>query len=249
MPLLMPLVSSSRCSAPSSSTRKPLTARVTTSAPKTSSSLRTDRYSRSCCQRRDAGEAIDWRLMTSVLGNVDLGGATVSAYLAKLAAEAITVVGAPGYARTIAEAARMRRVLETAQAAVARMTDGTVHNPAEYATHMIAQLDEVASAGLPSMPAGSRWGRASAACWLGSIKSERAWSPRGAPYGLPTLDADTLGMRPSQFIVLAGRPGMARTTVALHIALSAAKRAGSIGFFSLEMDAAELSERVLAALA
>lgn len=201
------------------------------------------------CQRRDAGEAIDWKLMTSVLGNVDLGGATVGAYLAKLAAEAITVVGAPGYARTIAEAARMRRVLETAQAAVARMTDGTVHNPAEYATHMIAQLDEVASAGLAEHARRVTLGQGVSSVLARIDQVRKGLVPRGAPYGLPTLDADTLGMRPSQFIVLAGRPGMGKTATALHIALSAAKRAGAIGFFSLEMDAAELSERILAALA
>lgn len=56
-------------------------------------------------------------------------------------------------------------------------------------------------------------------------------------------------MRPAQFIVLAGRPGMGKTTVALHIALAAARHAGAVGFFSLEMGADELAERVLAATA
>ena len=53
-------------------------------------------------QRRDAGEAIDFGLMKAVLGNADLGGVTVGAYLAKLIAEAITVSGASSYARQIA---------------------------------------------------------------------------------------------------------------------------------------------------
>lgn len=100
------------------------------------------------CDRRDAGDAIDWKLMKAVLGDVDLGDITLGAYLAKLVSEAITVSGASGYARMIAEAARMRIVLETSQAAVARMTDGSVHDPAEYATFMIETLDEVASSRL-----------------------------------------------------------------------------------------------------
>ncbi|MFB0487767.1 replicative DNA helicase [Methylobacterium sp. OAE515] len=201
------------------------------------------------CQRRDAGEVIDWKLMTSVLGNADLGGISVSAYLAKLCAEAITVIGAPGYARMIAEAAQMRRVLETAQAAVAQMTDGSVRSPAEYATNMIAQLDEVASAGLAEHARRVSLGQ-SAGNVLNRIDQVRkGLAPQGVPYGLPKLDHDTLGLRPSQFIVLAGRPGMGKTTVALHIALAAARRSGAVGFFSLEMGSDELTERILAALA
>ena len=202
------------------------------------------------CDRRDAGDAIDFRLMKVVLGDVDLGGLPLGAYLARLASEAITVSGAPGYARMIAEAARMRTVLETAQAAVARMTDGSVHDPAGYATHMIEALDEVASAGLAEHARRVSLGHSVAKVLARVDQARRDGAPhRGAPYGVPKLDAATLGMRPGQFIVLAGRPGMGKTTVALHIALAAARGAGAVGFFSLEMGADELAERVLAAAA
>ncbi|CAA2144300.1 replicative DNA helicase [Methylobacterium bullatum] len=201
------------------------------------------------CERRDAGDAIDWKLMKAALGDADLGGLTAGAYLARLASEAITVVGAPGYARMIADAARMRTVLETAQAAVARMTDGSVHSPADYATHMIEQLDEVASAGLAEHARRVTLGSSVASVLARVEQTRQGLAPRGAPYGLPKLDTATLGMRPAQFIVLAGRPGMGKSTVALHIALAAARRAGAVGFFSLEMGADELSERVLAAVA
>ena len=202
------------------------------------------------CDRRDAGDAIDFRLMKVVLGDVDLGGLTLGAYLARLASEAITVSGAPGYARMIADAARMRTVLETAQAAVARMTDGSVHDPAGYATHMIEALDEVASAGLAEHARRVSLGHSVAKVLARVDQARRDGAPhRGAPYGVPKLDAATLGMRPGQFIVLAGRPGMGKTTVALHISLAAARGAGAVGFFSLEMGDDELSERVLAAAA
>ena len=201
------------------------------------------------CERRDAGEPIDRALMVAVLGNADLGGATVGSYLARLVAEAVTVAGAPGYARLIAQAARMRTVLATARDAEAAMTDGTVRDPAAYASHMIEALDGVASAGLAEHARRVTLGQGTAGV-LSRIEQVRAGQmPRGVPYGVPALDRATLGMRSGQFVVLAGRPGMGKTTVALHIALTGAQRSGAIGFFSLEMDAAELSERMLAALA
>ena len=201
------------------------------------------------CQRRDAGEHIDWRLVTAVLSDADLGGVPLSRYLAKLAAEAITVSGAPGYARIIAEAARMRTVLATAQAAVDRMTEGTVHDPAAYAAFMIDALDGVVSAGLAEHARRTTLRDGTAGVLARIERALRGLEPQGVSYGLPRLDRDTLGMRPGQFIVLAGRPGMGKTTVALHVALNAARRSGPVGFFSLEMGADELSERMLAATA
>lgn len=201
------------------------------------------------CDRRDAGDPIDRQLMNAVLGNADLGGVTVGAYLARLYAEATTIVGAPGYARLIAQAAQMRLVLDTARHAVAEMTAGSVVKPAAYAAHMIEALDGVASAGLAEHARRVTLGNSVASVIARVEQARQGLAPLGAPYGVPRLDAATLGLRPGQFIVLAGRPGMGKTTAAMHIGLTVARRAGPVGFFSLEMDASELSERALAALA
>lgn len=201
------------------------------------------------CARRDAGEAIDPTLMKAVLGNADLGGMTVGAYIARLCHDATTVSGAPSYARLIAQAARMRKVLETAQAAVAAMTSGSVHSPVEFAAWMIEALDEVASAGLSESAKRVTLGQGVASVMTRVDQARQGKETRGVPYGVPKLDTATLGMRPGQFIVLAGRPAMGKTTVAIHVALSAARRSGAVGLISLEMGAEELSERVLAATA
>lgn len=200
-------------------------------------------------QRRDAGEAIDFGLMKAVLGNADLGGFTVGGYLAKLVSEAITVSGAASYARLIAQAARMRRVLETSQAAIAAMTDGSVRSPTEYAAYMIEALDEVASAGLSESARRVTLGQGVASVLARVDQTRMGKGIIGVPYGVPKLDTSTLGMRPGQFVVLAGRPAMGKTTVAIHIALTAARRSGAVGLISLEMNAEELSERVLSAVA
>ncbi|MBB2964331.1 replicative DNA helicase [Methylobacterium sp. R2-1] len=201
------------------------------------------------CARRDAGEPIDRRMMLAVLGNADLGGVTVGAYLGRLVTEATTVINAPGYARAIAQAARMRKVLETAQEAVTAMTDGAVRDPAAHAAHMIEALDEVASAGLAEHMRRITLGKSTAGVLARVAETRHGKKRRGVPYGVPKLDAVTLGMRPGQFIVLAGRPAMGKTLTALHIAIAAARSGGAVGMFSLEMEADELSERVLSALA
>lgn len=200
-------------------------------------------------QRRDAGEPIDLLLMTAALGDADVGGMTLRAYLIKLFTEATTVSGAPGYAKMIRDAAQMRRILETAKAAVAEMTAGSVHSPTAYATFMIQELDEVASAGLAEHARCVTLGQSVGSVIARVHQARAGLTPRSVPYGLPRLDHATLGMRPGQFIVVAGRTAMGKTTVAIHIAISAARGVGPVGMFSLEMVADELSERVLSAAA
>lgn len=199
--------------------------------------------------RRDAGDLIDLGLMRSVLGDVDIGSLTVGQYLVNLMKGATTISGAPSYARLISQAAQMRVVMETAQAAVLRMSEGVVENPAEYAAHMIEALDGVATSGLAANMKRVRLGT-SANAVLERVNDARAGRvQRGAPFGLPALDRATLGMRDGQLAILAGRPGMGKTTAAIHIGLAAARVDYGVHFISLEMNAEELAERVLSAIA
>ncbi|MCJ2040136.1 hypothetical protein MKK55_14475, partial [Methylobacterium sp. J-059] len=193
--------------------------------------------------RRDAGEAIDLGLMKAVLGNADLGGVTVGQYLVNLLHGANTISNAPSYARLVAQAARMRAVFETSQFGIAAMTGSTVHDPAETAGSMIEALDAVASASLADHARSISLGTSAAKVLDQANEIRQGAAPRGVPYGVPRLDAATLGMRSAQLIILAGRPAMGKTTVGLHVAISAAQHAGPVGFFSLEMNADQLSER------
>ncbi|MCJ2041028.1 replicative DNA helicase [Methylobacterium sp. J-059] len=199
--------------------------------------------------RRDAGEAIDLGLMKAVLGDADLGGVTVGQYLVNLMHGATTISNAPSYARLVAQAARMRTVFETSQFGIAAMTGSTVHDPAETAGSMIEALDAVASASLADHARRVSLGTSTANVLARANQVRQGAAPNGVPYGVPRLDAATLGMRSGQLIILAGRPAMGKTTAGLHVAISAAQHAGPVGFFSLEMDADQLSERILAAVA
>lgn len=69
----------------------------------------------------------------------------------------------------------------------------------------------------------------------------------GVPGGFPDLDALTGGFQPGNLILLAGRPGMGKTALALSIARNAAiDYHRSVLFFSAEMSQDELAQRLAA---
>lgn len=70
----------------------------------------------------------------------------------------------------------------------------------------------------------------------------------GVPTGCADIDALTNGLHPGQLIVIAGRPGLGKSVLALGIARAAAIGAGlTTAIFSLEMSHTEITERLLSA--
>jgi replicative DNA helicase len=71
---------------------------------------------------------------------------------------------------------------------------------------------------------------------------------RGTPSGFPELDALLSGFHPSDLVILAARPSMGKTSLALDIARNAAVRHNvPVGIFSLEMSSEQIVDRMLAA--
>ena len=72
----------------------------------------------------------------------------------------------------------------------------------------------------------------------------------GVPSGFSNLDRITYGWQPTDLIILAARPSVGKTAFALNLARNAAlnpvKPVG-VGFFSLEMSASQLVQRILSA--
>ncbi|HVM87817.1 MAG TPA: replicative DNA helicase [Puia sp.] len=72
----------------------------------------------------------------------------------------------------------------------------------------------------------------------------------GVPSGFHTLDHVTYGWQPTDLIILAARPSVGKTAFALNLARNAAlhpSKPTAIAFFSLEMSASQLVQRILAA--
>ncbi|MDR2109344.1 MAG: replicative DNA helicase [Coriobacteriales bacterium] len=70
---------------------------------------------------------------------------------------------------------------------------------------------------------------------------------QGVPTGFIDLDNLLAGMRGGDLLILAARPGVGKTSLALNIAINAAKLGTAVAFFSLEMPSQQLVARVLAA--
>ncbi len=67
----------------------------------------------------------------------------------------------------------------------------------------------------------------------------------GVPTGFKRLDEMSSGLQKGDFVVLAARPSMGKTALALRIAQNAAGAGFPVGFFSLEMSAEQLTLRLL----
>jgi replicative DNA helicase len=77
---------------------------------------------------------------------------------------------------------------------------------------------------------------------------KHAGTMRGVPSGFPQLDNMLAGFQKSDLIILAARPSIGKTALALDIArLTATKYKTPVGIFSLEMSSQQLVDRMLAA--
>ncbi len=79
-----------------------------------------------------------------------------------------------------------------------------------------------------------------------SLQMETGQGVVGIPTGFHDLDRMTGGFKDSDLIIVAGRPSMGKTALALNVALHSALEAKkSIAIFSLEMSKEQLTERLL----
>lgn len=69
---------------------------------------------------------------------------------------------------------------------------------------------------------------------------------RGVPTGFASLDGKLAGLQASDLVILAARPSMGKTALALNIARNAAVKSRiAVGIFSLEMSKEQLVDRLL----
>lgn len=72
---------------------------------------------------------------------------------------------------------------------------------------------------------------------------------KGVPTGFHALDLKLSGFQPSDLVILAARPSMGKTSLALNMAVNAAiKGRKTVGIFSLEMSKEQLVDRLFASM-
>uniref|UniRef100_Q07LD4 Replicative DNA helicase n=1 Tax=Rhodopseudomonas palustris (strain BisA53) TaxID=316055 RepID=Q07LD4_RHOP5 len=201
-------------------------------------------------------------LKTFMAADTDLGGMTVGQYLARLAAEATTIINAHDYGRTIYELALRRDLIGIGTDMVNVAFDAPVDfAPKAQIEDAERRLYELAESG--RYDGGfQRFAQAlTVAVDMAAAAFQRDGRLSGIATGLRDLDNRMGGLQHSDLIILAGRPGMGKTALATNIAYNVARayrgeiqadgtnktvNGGIVGFFSCEMSAEQLATRILA---
>jgi replicative DNA helicase len=201
-------------------------------------------------------------LKTFLPAETDIGGMTVGQYLARLAAEATTIINAQDYGRTIYELALRRDLIRIGEDMVNVAFDAPVDfAPRAQIEDAERRLYELAESG--RYDGGfQRFAQAlTVAVDLAAKAFQRDGKLSGIATGLRDLDTKMGGLQASDLIIVAGRPGMGKTALATNIAYNVARahraevqpdgtmrsvNGGIVGFFSCEMSAEQLATRIIA---
>ena len=200
--------------------------------------------------------------LKTYLGDADLGGQTVMQYLARLAAEATTVINAGDYGRTIYDLAIRRRLITIGEDLVNGAYEAPVESsPRDQIEGTERRLYELAESGKYDGGFQKFSDALTAAVDMAAKAYQREGKLSGIATGLSDLDAKMGGLQRSDLIILAGRPAMGKTSLVTNIAFNVAKayqseklpdgrtetkNGGIVGFFSLEMSAEQLATRIIA---
>lgn len=172
-----------------------------------------------------------------------VGILTVREYVARLAAEATTVVNAPDYARVIRDFAHRRAVGEVGMA-LARPEAGA--DASDLASWGIERLDEIAAQRSSTAARAVSMSEAvTRAVDAAAHAYKHEGQMTGIPFGLKALDAKTSGAQAGDLIILAARPAMGKSGLALGFARNMAREGYAGDFYSLEMGDVSLVHRVM----
>jgi replicative DNA helicase len=193
------------------------------------------------------GEPIDAITVTDELmkqGNlVKAGGAD---YLHTLTSIVPTAANAAFYAKIVQEKATLRRLVEvgTKIAQLGYANEGDVEDLVNEAQERVYQ---VGGASVTEDYVGLSTSIEAAINEIESAQ-KRGGDMVGVPTGFIELDELTHGFHPGQLIIVAARPAVGKSTIALDFARHAAVKANKPTiFFSLEMGRAEIAMRLLSA--
>ncbi|MEW6543002.1 MAG: replicative DNA helicase [Nitrospirota bacterium] len=191
------------------------------------------------------GEVIDQITLTEHLktkGELESVGG--SAYLAELVQVVPTAANVKYHCKIVRDKALLRGLITTSTDVIERGYDGTVP---------VDELLDFAERSVFSLAQG-KLGRSftelkhiiKESLDIVDTLSRRKEKVTGVPTGFERLDDLTAGLQPSDLIVVAGRPSMGKTSLALGMAQHAAiHHQKVVGIFSLEMSKAQLVLRML----
>ena len=195
-------------------------------------------------ERRQPADFVTLRDALQQRGLLEMVGGT--AYLTTLVNSVPTSAHAEYYAQIVQRTALLRRLIEAAT-----QITGIAFEPTDDAEETIDRAEQILFA-----VAERRHSRdltpISQVIARYYDRIQMLAENKGQTFGIPTnfglLDTLLGGLQPSDLIILAARPSMGKTALALTIATQAAKRQHAhVALFSLEMSAEQLVQRLLSA--
>jgi replicative DNA helicase len=179
----------------------------------------------------------------------DVGGL---AYLSTLVRDTPTAANSRAYAQIVRERSLMRSLISAGNAIVSSVYSDEGLSARELVNQAEARVFEIAERG-----AGRTEGPRSVRSMLPALIDQiDEWhsnpdSLRGTPSGFTDFDRMTGVLRGGDLVIVAGRPGMGKTTLAINIGENVAldqKVRGTVLIFSMEMPTEQLMTRMLSSV-
>ncbi|AKK19899.1 replicative DNA helicase [Candidatus Liberibacter africanus] len=190
-----------------------------------------------------------------------LGDLTVPQYLARLASEAVSIINSEDYGRTIYGLALRRTLITIGEEMVNAAYKASLDLPPSIQIEEAERkLFDLAENGRYNGGFHTFSDAMTAAIDMAGQAFRRDGRLAGISTGIQTLDKQMGGLQRSDLIVIAGRPGMGKTSLATNIAYNVADaykeelqedgsyktiNGGIVGFYSLEMSSEQLATRII----
>ncbi|HEY0032961.1 MAG TPA: replicative DNA helicase [Devosia sp.] len=209
-----------------------------------------------------AGKSADPTTIKTHLPDQLLPDITMAQYLARLAAEATTVINAADYGQSIYDLAIRRNLILVGEEMVQVAYESDVEmTPNKQIEKVEGELFQLAEKGRYDGGFQNFSSALAASIQMAGEAYQRDGGLSGIATHLDDLDRQMGGLQRSDLIILAGRPAMGKTSLVTNIAFNVAKayqnevqadgnikttNGGVVGFFSLEMSSEQLATRILA---
>ena len=165
------------------------------------------------------------------------GGGISFADLGEWAASVPTRAYASHYAAQVAGSAARRRLLAVASQVAAKAGDPDVDDPVSEAFGLMLDMEQGGGQEAGVVSSGRAWSD-----YLATVSARGGHAP-GYMTGYHDLDDITGGFRPSDMVVIAGRPSVGKTTLAENLADAFLARNRRVMVASLEMPVERLLDR------
>jgi replicative DNA helicase len=172
------------------------------------------------------------------------------AYLARLTRDTPTAVNVRAYAAIVRDHSLLRQLVSAGGEIAASALEARGRAPGELVEEAERRVFEIAERGARS---GSGFLSVKEVLPATIDRIDMLQQNPGALTGVPTgyteLDRMTAGLQPGDLVVIAGRPSMGKTSLAVNIAEAAAiEKKIPVAIFSMEMSAEQLTLRMISSL-